>query len=39
MAHLSILKHTKDTLDSIKADVLAVGIFENEPYTPRFNTI
>ena len=39
MAHLSILKHTKDTLDSIKADVLAVGIFENGSLTKQGQAI
>ena len=39
MAHLSALKHTKNSLDSIKADVLSIGIFEDGTLTNNGSTI
>jgi len=39
MAHLSKLNHTTDTLISIKADAVSVGIFEDGSLTARGKTI
>ena len=33
MAHLSTLKHTTDSLDSIKADAISIGIFKDGSMT------
>ncbi|HIB52380.1 MAG TPA: hypothetical protein EYO48_04465, partial [Candidatus Marinimicrobia bacterium] len=35
MAHLSILKHTTDSLDSIKADAISIGIFKDGSMSSR----
>ena len=35
MAHLSTLKHTTDSLDSIKADAISIGIFKDGSMSSR----
>lgn len=39
MAHLSILQHTIASLDSIKADAIAIGIFKDGSLTARGKSI